>query len=74
MISDAEQTKKDLTVALDVIDKLQQENSALSHQVKNLLLQTFGLKTAAITVIKNSTTGGAAKKSVSRGRLASSKY
>jgi hypothetical protein len=39
VISEAEQTKKDLTVALDVIDKLQQENSALSHQVKNLLLQ-----------------------------------
>jgi hypothetical protein len=62
VISDAEQTKKDLTVALDVIDKLQQENSALSHQVKNLLLQTFGLKTAAITVVNSASTQGKKKK------------
>ncbi|GMI04762.1 hypothetical protein TrRE_jg6001 [Triparma retinervis] len=66
VISEAEQTKKDLTVALDVIDKLQQENSALSHQVKNLLLQTFGLKTAAITVINSASTGG--KKKREKGR------
>ena len=45
------EAQRDLEIAMDVIVMLQQENHVLSSQVKGLLLQTQGIKTAAMRVI-----------------------
>ncbi|GMH96262.1 hypothetical protein TrST_g8458 [Triparma strigata] len=45
------EAQHDLEIAMEVIVMLQQENHALSSQVKGLLLQTQGIKTAAMRVI-----------------------
>ena len=48
------QASTDLAIAMDIIEKLKSENSALSHEVKNLLLRSFGIRSAACNVINNS--------------------
>ncbi|GMI36227.1 hypothetical protein TeGR_g7831 [Tetraparma gracilis] len=49
-VREAEEAKADLKNCFALIEELQHKNHDLSHQVKQLLLQTFSLKTAAITV------------------------
>ena len=54
VLEDAARDKADLAQCLGVIEELQHWNNDLSHQVKQLLLQTFSLKTAALTVCEAS--------------------
>ena len=51
------QASRDLAIAMEIIERLQNENSALSHEVKNLLLRSFGIRSAACNVIANSKWG-----------------
>jgi len=51
------QASRDLAIAMEIIERLQNENSALSHEVKNLLLRSFGIRSAACNVIANSKRG-----------------
>ena len=53
LASETARHRTDLASSFLVIEDLQQKNSALGHQVKQLLLRTFSLKTAAITVCES---------------------
>ena len=66
---EAEQNQHDLTIAMEVIVKLQEENRVLVGQVKGLLLQTANLKAAAMRVVG---AGSRASPARQRGRVASS--
>jgi hypothetical protein len=53
-ISSSAVDAEELSNCYTIIEQLRHENSDLGHQVKQLLLQTFSLKTAAITVVEHS--------------------
>jgi len=61
-VEDSSNASADLALALEVIEKLRSENGKLSHEVKNLLLRSFGIRSAACNVINNSKLKGREKK------------